>query len=129
MRTSFAAGNIGAEVQLDEVVAEAVGEALLQNGGVVLSHRVAGHEEEGALTEGDADGGQLIHGLLLESCDGVGGGLAQMDHGLTVILLAVDAQLLGHKVNIIGAFGVVADALHGVVVVLTLRGVDLVEAC
>ena len=124
------AGNVGAEVQLDEVVAEAVGEALLQNGGVVLSHGVAGHEEEGSLDrESDADGGQLIHGLLLESCDGVGGGLAQMDHGLAVILLAVDAQLLGHQINIIGAFGVVADALHGVVVVLTLEGVDLVEAC
>ena len=89
------AGNVGAEVQLDEVVAEAVGEALLQNGGVVLLDGVAGHEEEGRLDrEGDADGGQLIHGLLLEGGDGVGGGLAQMDHGLAVILLAVDAQLL-----------------------------------
>ncbi len=34
------AGNVGLDVQLDEVIAEAVGEALLQDGGVVQSAEV-----------------------------------------------------------------------------------------
>ena len=124
------AGDVGAKLQLDEVVAEAVGEALLEDGGVVLLDGVAGHEEEGDFhREGDADGGKLVHGLFLEGGDGVGGGLAQVDHGLAVVLLAVDAQLLGNQINVVGAFGVIADALHGVEAVFALEGVDLVEAC
>ena len=44
--------------------------------------------------ERDADGGELLHGLLLQ---GLGVILAaHTDHGLAVVSLAAKAQLVGH---------------------------------
>ena len=77
--------------------------------------------------ERDADGGELLHGLLLQ---GLGVILAaHTDHGLAVVSLAAKAQLVGHQGGVVGAVGGVAQALHGVEVVLALQGVDLVVAC
>ena len=122
------AGNEGLDVQLDEVVAEAVGEALLQDGGVVQCGGAAGDDEVGGLDgEGDADGAQLLHGLLLQGGDVAAVG-TQADHGLAVVLLSVEAHLLGHQSGVLNALRVVAQTLHGVVVVLALQGVDLVVA-
>ena len=122
------AGNVGLDVQLDEVVAEAVGEALLEDGGVVQCGGAAGDDEVGGLDgEGDADGAQLLHGLLLQGGDVAAVG-TQADHGLAVVLLSVEAHLLGHQSGVLNALRVVAQALHGVVVVLALQGVDLVVA-
>ena len=122
------AGNVGLDVQLDEVVAEAVGEALLEDGGVVQCRGAAGDDEVGGLDgEGDADGAQLLHGLLLQGGDVAAVG-TQADHGLAVVLLGVEAHLLGHQSGVLNALRVVAQALHGVVVVLALQGVDLVVA-
>ena len=122
------AGNVGLDVQLDEVIAEAVGEALLEDGGVVQCGGAAGDDEVGGLDgEGDADGAQLLHGLLLQGGDVAAVG-TQADHGLAVVLLGVEAHLLGHQSGVLNALRVVAQALHGVVVVLALQGVDLVVA-
>ena len=122
------AGNEGLDVQLDEVVAEAVGEALLQDGGVVQCGGAAGDDEVGGLDgEGDADGAQLLHGLLLQGGDVAAVG-TQADHGLAVVLLSVEAHLLGHQSGVLSALRVVAQTLHGVVVVLALQGIDLVVA-
>ena len=78
--------------------------------------------------EGDADGAQLVHSLLLQVRDVAIVG-AQADHGLAVIRLLVEAHLLGDQGGVLLALGVVADARHGVVVVLALQGVDLVGTC
>ena len=100
------AGNVGLDVQLDEVVAEAVGEALLQDGGVVQCGGAAGDDEVGSLDgEGDADGAQLLHGLLLQGRDVAAVG-TQADHGLAVVLLGVEAHLLGHQSGVLSALRV-----------------------
>ena len=52
-----------------------------------------------------------------------------MDHRFTIVSFVLDAQLFGDQRGVIFALGVVADTLHGVEVVLTLQGVDLVETC
>ena len=73
--------------------------------------------------EGDADGAQLVHRLLLEGGDVCATGT---DHGLAVVLAV--AHPLTHQLGVVLAAGVVADALHGVEVVLALQGVDGVGA-
>ena len=73
--------------------------------------------------EGDADGAQLVHRLLLEGGDVCATGT---DHGLAVVLAV--AHPLTHQLGVVLAAGVVADALHGVEVVLALQGIDGVGA-
>ena len=77
--------------------------------------------------EGDADGAQLVHGLLLQVGDVAVVG-AQTLHGLAIILLAVQTQLLSDQAGVIGAVGGVAQAAHGKEVVLALQRVDGVVA-
>ena len=121
-------GNVGVDVQHDEVIAKAVGEALLEHGGGVQSGGGAGQDVVVAVDgERDADGAQLVHGLLLQ---GVGVVLAaHTDHGLAVVSFIAEAQLAGHQGGVVSAVGGVAQAFHGVEVVLALQGVDLVVAC
>ena len=117
-------GHEGVDIQHDEVIAEAVGEALLQDGGVVQSGGRAGQNVVGAVDrEGDTNGAQLFHGLLLQLGDVAVVG-AQTLHGLAIVSLAVQTHLLGHQVGVVGAIRGVAQALHGEEVVLTLQGID-----
>ena len=121
-------GDVGADVQHDEVIAEAVGEALLQDGGGIQSIGIAALDVVVAVDrERDADGAQLVHGLLLQVRDIAVVG-TQALHGLAVVSFAVQAHLLGHQSGVLLTLGVVADAGHGVEVVLALQGVDLVGA-
>ena len=121
-------GDEGLDVQHDEVIAEAVGEALLQDGRAVQSGGGTGQDIVRAVhREGDADGAQLVHGLLLQVGDVAVVG-AQTLHGLAIILLAVQTQLLGDQAGVIGAVGGVAQAAHGKEVVLALQRVDGVVA-
>ena len=78
--------------------------------------------------EGDTDGAQLVHGLLLQVSNVAVVG-TQADHGLAVVSLAVETHLLGNQGGVLLALGVVADTGHGVAVVLALQGVDLVGTC
>ena len=78
--------------------------------------------------EGNADGAQLVHGLLLQVSDVAVVG-AQADHGLAIVCFLVEAHLLGNQGGVLLALGVVADTGHGVVIVLALQGVDLVGTC
>ena len=117
-------GHEGVDIQHDEVIAEAVGEALLQHGCAVQSGGGAGQNVVGAVNrEGDTNGAQLFHGLLLQLGDVAVVG-AQALHGLAIVSLAVQTHLLGHQVGIVGAVRGVAQALHGEEVVLTLQGID-----
>ena len=121
-------GDEGLDVQHDEVIAEAVGEALLQDGRAVQSSGGTGQDIIGAVhREGDADGGELLHGLLLQVGDVAVVG-AQTLHGLAVVLLTVEADLLGHQRGVVGAVGGVAQAAHGEEIVLALQRVDGVVA-
>src|SRR5699024_3605108 len=113
------------DIQDDEVVAEAVGEALTQHGGVILCGGRTGLDVVVSVhREGDADGAQLVHSLLLQV--GKVGDAAQTDHGLTVV--SAPAHLLAHQLGVLLAVVVVADAGHGVEVVLALQRVDHVIA-
>ena len=119
-------GDVGLDVQHDEVIAEAVGEALLQNRCGIQSGGGTSDDVVSSVDgEGDADGAQLVHGLLLQVSN-VAVVRTQADHGLAVVSLAVEAHLLGHQGGVLLALGVIADTRHGVVVVLALQGVDLV---
>ena len=115
--------NKGLDVQHDEVIAEAVGEALLQHGCVVQSGGVGGDDVVSSVDrEGNADGAQLVHGLLLQVSDVAVVG-AQTLHGLAIILLAVQTQLLSDQAGVIGAMGGVIGSLQAMEAIKYITGV------
>ena len=117
------AGNIGADVQDDKVIAHAVGDALSQYGRGIQSGLVACCDIVVHLNrEGDALRGQLLNGLLFvffRLCS------VQTGWGLAVFL---DAQFRLNQLGIVGAVTGVAQTVHGVGVVLTAHRVDGVDA-
>ena len=117
-------GDIGFDIQLDVVVAKAVGINLLQHAGVVHDSLVVGGDVKVHLNrEGDAQCGQLLDGLLFIL---LGFFSIQTDNLLTVEL--GKSQLLVHQLGVVGAVGGVGQALHGVVFVFTAQRVQWIQA-
>ncbi len=117
-------GDIGADVQDYVVLAEIVFKDLFQNDGSIQLALVVGRD---IIVNGDGEGNalrsQLGHCLLLI----LGAQIRIEFHGSFAVGLA-QAQVLNDQICVVRAIRGIAQAGHGVGVVLTLHGVDGVIA-
>ena len=117
-------GDIGFDIQLDVVVAKAVGINLLQHAGVVHDSLVVGGDVKVHLNrEGDAQSGQFLDGLLLILFGFV---RIQAGNGLTVDFR--QSQLLADQLGVVGTVRGVGETGHAVELIFAAERIDRVGA-
>ena len=115
-------GDVSLDVQLNIVVAQAVGEALRQYGRAVQSSLVrTGNVVVDTNREGDAQGSQFLNCLLFVLFAQLA---VQADHLLAVRF--AQAQLGLDKVGVVGSVGSIQQTRHRIIIVFAGQRVDSV---